>query len=183
MEWWYIDPLGRGALGVKSKEYLTWKWNDTLVGEGKMVLYYFMIVSLYCCCVEEPFMSVMDVATIFPFLWERTIQKMNFLVWEMSLLHFLVVIKEVAVGGATSSILYNELPKEIITTRGLYSYTPCCIHKYGCLIVHQKHQEVQRHTLPHLWRAWCCMEGDIAGGLRDLVLGECTRYCMAVGVA
>ena len=41
--------------------------------------------------------------------------KMNFLVSEMSLLHFLAMIKKVAVGGATSCILYNELPKEIIT--------------------------------------------------------------------
>ena len=40
---------------------------------------------------------------------------MNFLVWEMILLPFLVVIKEVAVGGATSGILYNELSKEIMT--------------------------------------------------------------------
>jgi len=44
---------------------------------------------------------------------------MNFLVREMSLLPFLAAIKEVVVGGATSGILYNELPKEIITTRGL----------------------------------------------------------------
>ena len=50
-----------------------------------------------------------------PLTLERTRQKMNFLVWEMSLLLFLVVIKGVAVGGATSSILYNELSKEIMT--------------------------------------------------------------------
>ena len=56
---------------------------------------------------------------------------MNFLVWEMSLLHFLAMIKEVAVGGATSSILYNELPKEIIIARGLDSYRACRLHKYG----------------------------------------------------
>ena len=63
---------------------------------------------------EEPFAGVMHVAMIFPLLWERTIQ-MNFLVWEMSLLPFLAVIKEVAVGGATFGILYNELLKEIMT--------------------------------------------------------------------
>ena len=39
---------------------------------------------------------------------------MNFLVWEMSLLPFLAVIKEVAVGWATYGILYNELFKEIM---------------------------------------------------------------------
>jgi len=76
-------------------------------------------------------MGVMDVVMIFPLLWEKTRQKMNFLAWEMSLLPLLVVIKEVAVGGATSGILYNELHKEIMTTRGLDSYTACHLHKYG----------------------------------------------------
>ena len=46
-------------------------------------------------------------------------------------MHFLVEIKDVAVGGATSSILYNELPKVIITKQGLDSYIACCLHKYG----------------------------------------------------
>jgi len=64
---------------------------------------------------EQPFARVADLGMIFPLLWERTRQKMNSLVSEMSLLHFIAVIKEVAVGGATSGILYNELPKEIIT--------------------------------------------------------------------
>ena len=56
---------------------------------------------------------------------------MNFLVWEMSLLPFLAEIKEVAIGGATTGILYNELSKEIMTAQGLDSYTACCFHKYG----------------------------------------------------
>ena len=56
---------------------------------------------------------------------------MNFLVCDMSLLPFLVVIKDVAVGGATSGILYNELFKETMTVRGLDSYTACRLHKYG----------------------------------------------------
>jgi len=77
------------------------------------------------------FAGVMDVAMIFPLLSERTTQKINFLVYEMSLLPFLAVIKEVAVGGATSGILYNELSKEIMTERGLDSYTACRLHKYG----------------------------------------------------
>ena len=73
----------------------------------------------------------MEVAMIFPLLWERTRQKINFLVCEMGLLPFLVAIKEVAVGGVTSGILYNELFKEIMTVRGLDSYTACHLHKYG----------------------------------------------------
>jgi len=56
---------------------------------------------------------------------------MNFLVCGMSLLPFLAVIKDVAVGEATSGILYNELFKEIMTARGLDSYTTCRLHKYG----------------------------------------------------
>ena len=61
---------------------------------------------------------------------------MNFLVWETILLHFLEEIKEVVVGGATSGILYNELPKVIITVQGLDSYTACRLHKYGWPIIH-----------------------------------------------
>ena len=81
-----------------------------------MFLCSIMTVSLcYCCCVEKPFAGVMDVATIFPLLWERTRKKINFLVCDMSLLPFLVVIKEVEIGGAIFSILYNELFKERMT--------------------------------------------------------------------
>ena len=50
----------------------------------------------------------------------------------MTLLHYLADIKEMAVGGATFCILYNLVPKEIITERGLNSYTDWCFHKYGC---------------------------------------------------
>ena len=55
----------------------------------------------------------------------------EFLVCDMSLLPFLAVIKDVAIGGATSSILYNELLKEIMTVQGLNTYTACRLHKYG----------------------------------------------------
>ena len=56
----------------------------------------------------------------------------KFLVWEIILLHFFVVIKEMAVGGAISGILYNLLAKLIIIERGLDSYTTFRFHKYGC---------------------------------------------------
>ena len=56
---------------------------------------------------------------------------MSFLVYDMSFLPFLAVIKDVAVGGATCGILYNELFKEIMISRGLESYTSCRLHKYG----------------------------------------------------
>jgi hypothetical protein len=48
---------------------------------------------------------------------------MNFLVCEMTLLHCLEKIKEIVVGSATYGIMYNRLPKVIITLRGLDSYT------------------------------------------------------------
>ena len=56
---------------------------------------------------------------------------MNFLVYEMTLPHFLEEIKEVTVGDATFGILYNCLPKVIITLHGLESYTTCRFYKYG----------------------------------------------------
>jgi hypothetical protein len=55
----------------------------------------------------------------------------KFLVCEMTLLHCLGEIKEIAVGGTTSGILYNCLSKVIITLWGLDSYTTCRFHKYG----------------------------------------------------
>jgi hypothetical protein len=50
----------------------------------------------------------------------------------MTLLHFLSDIKEIEVDRATSSILYNCLPKVIITLRGIDSFTTCRFQKYGC---------------------------------------------------
>jgi hypothetical protein len=50
----------------------------------------------------------------------------------MTLLHFLAEIKEITVGDATSGILYNCLPKVVITLRGLESYITCHFQKYGC---------------------------------------------------
>jgi hypothetical protein len=57
---------------------------------------------------------------------------MNFAVCEMTLLYCLAEIKEIAVGSDSSGILYNCLPKVIITLQGLDSYTTCRFHKYGC---------------------------------------------------
>jgi len=39
--------------------------------------------------------------------------------------------RDMAVGSATSDILYNSFPKLTITTRGLDSYIACHFHKYG----------------------------------------------------
>jgi hypothetical protein len=58
-------------------------------------------------------------------------KKTNFSVCEMTLLHFLSEIKEIVVGEDTFGILYNCLPKVIITLWGLDSYTTCRFHKYG----------------------------------------------------
>ena len=51
----------------------------------------------------------------------------------MRLLHCFAVTKEMAVGGATSGILYSLFPNVTITTWGRDSYTTCRFHKYGCL--------------------------------------------------
>jgi hypothetical protein len=50
----------------------------------------------------------------------------------MTFVHFLAEIKEIALGGIASGILYNFLFKVIITLRGLDSYTTWNFHKYGC---------------------------------------------------
>ena len=55
------------------------------------------------------------VATVFFLPWGRIIRKTNFLVWEMSLLHFFTVTKDIAAGGGTYGILYNLFPKVTIT--------------------------------------------------------------------
>ena len=55
------------------------------------------------------------VATVFFLPRGWIIKKTNFLVLDMSLLHCFVVTKEIAIGGGTFVILYNLLPKVIIT--------------------------------------------------------------------
>ena len=83
------------------------------MGEEKISLYSSMTLSIYCCYAEEPYLEAMATTLFFP--WWRIIRKTNFLVLEMILLHFYVVIKEMAIGRATSSIMYNLLAKVIIT--------------------------------------------------------------------
>ena len=46
-------------------------------------------------------------------------KKKNFLVSEMTFLHFFAEIKEIALGGTASGILYNFLFKVIITLQDL----------------------------------------------------------------
>ena len=91
------------------------------MGEVNMSLHSSTTSSIFCCRAEEPYLEV--VATVFFLPWGRIIRKMNFLVWEMSLLHCFVVTKEIATGGGTSGILYNLFPKVTITSRGRDSYT------------------------------------------------------------
>jgi hypothetical protein len=101
------------------------------MGEEKMSLYSSMISSTCFCCKERLCIEVMNVATIFFSLGAQITKNMNFLVYEMTLLHFLADIKEIAVGSVTFGILYNCLPKVIITLQGLDSYTTCHFQKYG----------------------------------------------------
>ena len=96
-----------------------------------MSSYSSMTLSIYSCHAEGPCLDVMP--TIFFFPWGHIMRKTNLPVLEMILLHCFAVTKEMALGGATSGILYNLFPKVTITTRGLDSYTTCCFHKYGCL--------------------------------------------------
>jgi hypothetical protein len=124
-----MGPLGSDAPGVRSMGCLTWKCRGTPTGEVKMSLYSSMNLSICCFHATGPCLEVMAIVFLFPSGW--IIRKTNFLVLEMSLLHCFAVTKEMVVGGAISGILYILLPKVIITTRGLDSYTTCRFHKYG----------------------------------------------------
>ena len=96
-------------------------------GEDVLVL---LTLSICSCHVEGPCLEVMAIVFFFP--WGCIIRKTNFPILEMSLLHCFTVTKEMAVGGATSDILYNLFPKVIITTLCLNSYIACRFHKYVC---------------------------------------------------
>jgi hypothetical protein len=113
--------IRRGEPGVRSIGCLTWQCIDTLMGEDKMSLYSSTIPSTCFCCTKRLCVEVMDVAETFYLLRARITKKTNFSVYEMALLHCLAEIKEIVVDNATSGILYNCLPKVIITLRGLNS--------------------------------------------------------------
>ena len=69
-------------------------------------------LSICCCRAEEPCLEV--VATVFFLPSGQIVKKINFLVWEMSLLHFFAVTKEIMGGSGISGILYKVFPKVTI---------------------------------------------------------------------
>ena len=75
---------------------LTWQCRGTPMGEVKMSLYSSTTLSIYCCRAEEPCLEA--VAIIFFLPWGRIVRKTNFPIWEMVLLHYFVVIKEIMIG-------------------------------------------------------------------------------------
>ena len=110
-------------------ECLTWQCKGTPNGEVNMSSYFSMNLSICCCRAEGPYQEV--VSTVFFFPWGHIIRKKNFQVFEMSLLHYFVVTREMAVGSATFGILYNLFPNVTITARGIDSYIACHFHKHG----------------------------------------------------
>jgi len=70
-------------------------------------------------------------ATEFLFPWLCVIKKTNFPVFEMSLLHYFTVTREMVASGTTFGILCNLFPNVTITMWGLDSYIACRFHKYG----------------------------------------------------
>ena len=64
-EYLYTDALGRGALSIKSIEFLNWKCNGTPIGVVKMSMCASMIFSTYFCCVERPYGEEVYVDVIF----------------------------------------------------------------------------------------------------------------------
>jgi hypothetical protein len=75
------------------------------VGEEKMSLYSSTIPSTFFYYKERLCVEVTDVATTSCSLRAWITKKMNFSVYEMTLLHFLIEIKEMAVDNATFDIL------------------------------------------------------------------------------
>jgi len=110
---------------------LTWQWRGTPIVEEKIYEYSSTTLSTYFYSVERSVMDTLDVATIFRSFWEWITKKTNFPIWEMTFVHYLAEIKEIALGGTSSGILYNFLFKVIITLRGLESYTTWHFYKYG----------------------------------------------------
>ena len=86
------------------------------MGEVKMSLCSSTTLSICCCRAEDPCLEVVVIVFLLP--WGRIIRKTNFPVLEMSFLHCFVVTKEMEVGGSTSGIMYNLLPKVAIIARG-----------------------------------------------------------------
>ena len=152
------------------------------MGEEKISLYSSTTLSTFFCNTREPFLGAMDVATISPLVWDKNRKKTNFIVWEMILLHFLVDIKEMVVGRATSGILYSFLPKVIIIV-WVWTHTQHqAFTRMVGLIKHQRLQDEQHHTIPHPWRDWFYREGAIVVWHKDLILGEATWWCIIAGV-
>ena len=110
---WGIIISGGGAPGVRSMEFLSWKCRGTSVGEEKNSSYSSTTLSIYCSHAGQPCFEA--VATIFFFPCELVVRKINFLVLETILLHYFAIVKEMAGGGTTSSILCNLFPKVITT--------------------------------------------------------------------
>lgn len=97
-------------------------------------------------------------------------------------MHFFIEIKEIVVGSATSSILYNLFSKEIMIVPGLESYETWHFHKHGSPNNTSKLQDEQHHTISHPWGSWCYMEENTFGWCGDITLGEATRWCTVMGV-
>ena len=83
------------------------------MGEEKISLYSSTTLSICFFRVGEPCLEAMTKIFFFPYA--RIVMKKKFLVWEKILLHCFAVLKEMAEGDTTSSVLYNLFPKVIIT--------------------------------------------------------------------
>ena len=101
----YIIPLGKGALGFRLIECLTWQCKGTLIGEVKMSQYFSTTLSTWLFCVQRPCSEAIDVVVTFHSLWEQIMKRKNFPFWEMAFLHYLAEIKENTIGGSLFDIL------------------------------------------------------------------------------
>ena len=82
---------------------LTMQWH--LVRHNKYILVYFHNLVYLFCYGDRPCVEVVDVVATFHLLSERIMERMNFLVWEITFLHCLVVMRDTTVLGTASGIL------------------------------------------------------------------------------
>ena len=80
-----------------------------------MSFYDSMILSTYFLCVEGLCLEAVDVDVIFRSPSKQTMNITNFLVWEITFLHYFIVMRDTALVESVSGILYSFFTKVIMT--------------------------------------------------------------------
>jgi hypothetical protein len=103
----YFAPiqLGKGALGTKSMECLTWKCRGTPIGEEKIYLFSYKILSTCFYYVERYWDEVVVGAMIFHSHSNRIMNKKNSKLWDITLWPYFAEINKMEVVVTTFGTL------------------------------------------------------------------------------